>query len=130
MGFSPGSVSYYQFGGKREDAKPWEWNCRYFSQFDVIVIVHGAAVSNIVCTPPGAGVVEIGPETGKISMYRPLVQQLGIAYKFVPFARSRGNFNGIVQPDVKLLGSAVNSCEETVKSVRRRSLTSSSLLLR
>ncbi len=114
------SVTYYQFAGKREDAAPWEWNCRYFSQFNVIVIVHGAAVSNIVCTPPGSGLVEIGPALtgGKVSMYMSLVQQLGIMYKFVPFARGRDNFSGIVQPDVNLLGSAVNSICESMKSDR------------
>ena len=111
-------VKYYQFTGRREDAKPWTWNCHFFAQFDIIVMAHGAAVSNAVCVLPGSGLVEVGqgPQAAKPSMYMPLMNQLNIHYFNVPYAS--GGQNSVVSPNLTVLADAVRSLLAKVQTTK------------
>ena len=50
-------------------------SCALFADQDIIVAVHGAALSNLVCLRPGATVIEIAP--GGPTMFLPLAVQAG-----------------------------------------------------
>ena len=94
------NVTYFQFQGRRESAKSWDWNCRLFASYDVVVMVHGAATANIICMRPASALIEITPEP---SMYVPLAEQLGLFRRGVPFAAGADDFDGLVQPDMAVL---------------------------
>lgn len=52
-------LDYYRFTGQREDAESFAENCARFAHYDLIVIVHGAAMANLLCARPCATVIEI-----------------------------------------------------------------------
>eukprot|EP00667_Euglena_gracilis_P012338 EG_transcript_12665 len=85
-GAPPVHLDYYRHPAKREEASPFEDNCAQWSRYDLIIAVHGAALSNLICARPCATVVEVGFETPLLTMYTSLAAQLQLHHCFVPVA--------------------------------------------
>jgi hypothetical protein len=98
------NVNYTQLVLRRRDSYTWQWNCRFWAAgWDVVILVHGAALSNAVCLQNSTrALVEFVPrDNGNVSMYAPLLQQLGVlAYRTVRFRAGADNFRGMVQPEL------------------------------
>ena len=113
-------VKYYQFTGRREDAKPWTWNCHFFAQFDIIVMAHGAAVTNAVCVFYLVQALlrwaKDPRQAAKPSMYMPPMNQLNIHYFNVPYAS--GGQNSVVSPNLTVLADAVRSLLAKVQTTK------------
>ena len=73
------------------ESKPWEEQVRLFSQAEVVLAPHGAALANIVFCEPGALVAEIGTRAGYKDFYLQLAASAGLRYCFIPAqARATG----------------------------------------
>ena len=82
LGPGRAAVDFHQERSGRRNATDFAANCALFGRYDVLVLVHGAAMSNLVCARPCARVLELG--FGKYNMFRPLVQQLGLVHCLAP----------------------------------------------
>mmetsp|Transcript_22272 Transcript_22272/g.30629 ORF Transcript_22272/g.30629 Transcript_22272/m.30629 type:complete len:414 (+) Transcript_22272:119-1360(+) len=66
-------VDFYQYVDERSFVR----QCQLFNGYDMIVMAHGAAMSNLICTRKHARIIEIGISW---SMFEPLVHQLENSY--------------------------------------------------
>ena len=123
------NVTYYAFEEADKESElhgggntqSWKWNAHFFAMYDIIVIVHGAAVTNQLYSAPGTGLIEIGRGDGDTSMYMPLGSQLGLWRKGVPFSGPGFNdFDGQVMPNPIHLKDAVSE----ITTLRKRLITS------
>jgi hypothetical protein len=51
-------VLFYQVHYHKEQS--WASQCRLFSQYDLIIGVHGAGLTNLICARPCAMIIEVG----------------------------------------------------------------------
>ena len=107
------NLTYTQLELGREGSYTWQWNCRFWAAgWDVVILVHGAALSNAICLCNNTlAVVEFVPrDDNKVSMYEPLLQQMGVAdYQAVRFRQGAHDFNSLVQPDLSAFREALQS---------------------
>merc|ERR1712113_835470 len=75
------SLEYHQ----RKSHETWytfEDNCQRMAKADLIIMVHGAGLSNLICAHPDARVIEINQLKLTPSMYWYLARQMGLSYCF------------------------------------------------
>ena len=70
------AVDYYQHPARRFEATNFTAQCDLFARYDLIIMAHGGAMSNLVCARACAMVVEVGFQPD--GMYAPLALQLGL----------------------------------------------------
>ena len=75
------SITYYEYDPSPYN-KSFVGNCLLFNKYDLVIVAHGAAMSNLICSPSMMGVIEIGLSAP--SMFTALTYQMNLQYRFVP----------------------------------------------
>ena len=117
MGSDSVVVSYHQYPYPRNTGKPvyFAFNCNFFALPDLIIMVHGAAMSNLICARPQAMVIEVG--WTNLSQYTPLVLQLGLHYCFSPVLIAEGLDGSFQQPVMPAALAVCLRCFACLKSI-------------
>ena len=90
LGAEGATVDHHESQG-RLNATTFASNCAVFAKYDLIVAVHGAALSNLICARPCTRILEMG--FNATSMYRPLISQLDLIYCFAEVTRPKAGSN-------------------------------------
>jgi capsular polysaccharide biosynthesis protein len=65
-----------------------------FSQADMVVATHGAALANLIFCPPGTRVLELSPDCEYRPFFNEICGKLGLAHAIMPCPTDDGGFNG------------------------------------
>lgn len=74
-----------------------------FASAAMVVMPHGAAVTNTLFCPEGAGVIELMPDAEYRSMYADISGKLGLAHAVLPCLTDDNGFNGRLLVDTARL---------------------------
>jgi capsular polysaccharide biosynthesis protein len=77
---------------------------RIFANAEFVIGPHGAGLSNLMFSPPGARVIELTPITEMRPFFWLISMKLRHEYGMLPCATDTGTFNGDLQVDMAKLG--------------------------